>query len=413
MPNVPTFVVAIIASEGKETSKDILSQHQKFIELCHTANIHLLSIGGDGAPTELSAQAGLETLTSQYLRFKHEALNVYIKIPLVGNPLQPLVGVQDPKHAKKTAANQFLSGARLLALGKYYACVQQLAQILQMSHSPLVTKDVIDSDKQDDGRAFRILSWQTLEASLSQESSTGLSILLFVFGEMTDVWLNQEIGHRERIQLSWTASFFIRRWKSYLKKRQEEPNSMMSVQTNGISPQSFNIFETLGPSLLSLIISHREYYADYPLMPWKHGSEPCEHIFGWMRVISPNFSVLDARLMVPKIHAIVKSIVQGKMKMAPSEHMHAGYQHAFSQEHEAMNTKSLSYFPTNAELSEDLEVASKRANKLIHFCGMGHLDPSEDEIIDDDFPNISSFSRLEESKGMYLYVTLSYLNAID
>ncbi|EGF99437.1 uncharacterized protein MELLADRAFT_94635 [Melampsora larici-populina 98AG31] len=301
LPNVPTFVVALIASPAKENAGDILSQHKEFMNLCQASGINLLSIGGDGAPVELAAQAGLETLTTEFLTFDESSLKVHIKVPFIGNPLRPIVGVQDPKHAKKTATNQFLSGARLLASVKYYACVQH--------------------DKQDDGRAFRIFSWQTLEASLFNPESTVI-----------------EKGSAS----AWTAEFFMRRWKNYLKRRQDEPNSIMSMKNNGISPQSFNIFETLAQILLSLIISHREHYPDFPFLPWKHGSEACEHIFGWMRVISENFSVLDARLMIPKIFAVIKSIVMGKMKMAPSEHMHAGYQISFSQEHEGLNTKSLS-----------------------------------------------------------------------
>lgn len=97
-----------------------------------------------------------------------------------------------------------------------------------------------------------------------------------------------------------------------------------------------------------------------------------------------------------------KGLYKREMKMTALEHMHAGFQHAFSQKHKEMNTKSLSSFPTNVEISEDLEVVRKRANRLIHFCGMGHLHPFEEEIIDDDFIKISSMIRLQESKGKYL-----------
>lgn len=91
--------------------------------------------------------------------------------------------------------------------------------------------------------------------------------------------------------------------------------------------------------------------------------------------------------------------------MAQSEHIHAGYQ--ISKEHEGLNMKSLTYFPTNAEISEDLAIASKRANSLIHFAGMGHLDPCEDEIVDSDFAESAlntSSSRVEASDGKYLSV---------
>jgi hypothetical protein len=99
----------------------------------------------------------------------------------------------------------------------------------------------------------------------------------------------------------------------------------MSLNQNGILHPSQKIMALMADSLLSLIISHRDYYPNVPLMPWKHGTEACEHIFGWMRVILPNFTVLDARQMVPKIFIIVKGTMTGKVKMPKSEHIHAGW----------------------------------------------------------------------------------------
>jgi hypothetical protein len=98
----------------------------------------------------------------------------------------------------------------------------------------------------------------------------------------------------------------------------------MSLDQNRISHPSQKILALLANSLLSLIISHCEYYPNIPLMPWKHGTEACEHIFGWMRVILPNFTVLDAWQMMPKIFIIVKSIMLGKVQMPKSEHIHLG-----------------------------------------------------------------------------------------
>ncbi|EGF99269.1 uncharacterized protein MELLADRAFT_94758 [Melampsora larici-populina 98AG31] len=262
LPNIPTFVVALIASCDKETSNDIVESHLKFLELSQEAGINILSVGADGAPTELCAQNALTDTASQFISYSNSRYDVHVKVPLIGHPPRPVVMVQDPKHARKTGANQLSSGACLLVM----------------------------------------------------------------VGEMCDAWLNRWIGHRERIRSAWTADFFFRHWKNYLLKQQAEPHKLMSFAHNCISPQSFKIFSTLATSLLQLVIAHREFYPTIPLLPWKHGSEPCEHVFGWMCVISPRFTVLDARMMMPKIHAIVKNIMSGRMKIPSSEHMHSGYQ---------------------------------------------------------------------------------------
>lgn len=158
-------------------------------------------------------------------------------------------------------------------------------------------------------------------------------------------------------------------------------------QSKWISHGSLKIFSTLADSLLALIISHREYYAEFPFCPWKHGNEACKHIFGWMRVISPTFSVLDARLMMPKIIAVLKSIMSGRLKMPSSEHLHSGYQIDLNEE-DTNNLDHLRDFPLNTEITEDLKIAKKKkqALSLAEFCEMVGIQVNN---LDDDIEEIS------------------------
>ena len=57
-----------------------------------------------------------------------------------------------------------------------------------------------------------------------------------------------------------------------------------------ISLQSYNIFTSLAETLVLLIIAHRDYYTDYPLLPWEHGTEALEHVFGIARQLVPDFT---------------------------------------------------------------------------------------------------------------------------
>ncbi|EGG11883.1 uncharacterized protein MELLADRAFT_88981 [Melampsora larici-populina 98AG31] len=342
LPNVPTFVVAMLASYNNEKSEDILTLHDTAISLAQKAGLNILSIGSDGAANELSAQAMLANLANETLSFSFVGLGVKIHVPLIGQPPRPIVAVQDPKHARKTAANQILS---------------------------------------DDGRAYRTFSSETVKAASNLSDGTGLAVYLFVCGELCDAWLNRHMGHSERVRSAWTAAFFLRKWNSYLQKRKQETGSMMSPEKNGISPQSLKIFTQLAESLIALIISHREYYPEFPLLPWKHGTEMCEHLFGWLRIISPNFTVLDARQLVPKLFAIIKGIMTGTFKVPSSEHIHAGYKHCFEDEGDKP-TGDLGYFPSDHELREDLSVAEQRATHLARLCGMDVPTDAIDDSVD-------------------------------
>lgn len=324
MPNCPTFVVALIASRSDEKSEDILRQNMLFIQMMQDAGLPLLSLGSDGAASELAAQSALNRSARSFLEYHNPRHGVIIRVPLLGSLNRPIVSVQDPKHARKTAANQILSGARVLSFGCYHVDIKQLLDLLDVKGCPLTRKDVLNTDRQDDTRAYKTFCPETFECATFERENLGLAIYLFVLGELTDAWLSHSMPHRDRISLVWSAVFFLKSWHEYLLVRQAEPEKRMNVNQNGISHQSLKIFIQLGESLIGLILSHRDYYPDSPLCTWKHGTEACEHIFGWMRIISPNFTVLDARQMIPKIFAVVKSIMSGKIVVPSSDNVRSG-----------------------------------------------------------------------------------------
>lgn len=140
-------MVALIATHDDESANNIVSQHDTVLDPCSQTGIQTLSLGSDGAANKISAQEKLNHMASNFLTYTKIDLNVNIKVPLFGNPPRPLVTIQDPKHARKTAANQPLSGARLIAIGKYQFSIQQLAMLLELGTSPLLEKYVFDSDK--------------------------------------------------------------------------------------------------------------------------------------------------------------------------------------------------------------------------------------------------------------------------
>lgn len=169
LPNMSTFVVALIASRSKENAADIAAQHDIFLGECQRAGINVLSLGSDGAPTELSAQEKVIESAHKYLTYTNKDLDVFIKVPLLGDKQTLIVMFQDPKHARKTESNQLLSGACVLSFGRLYVDIQQLETILQDENLPLYKCDVFDCDCQDDGQAYRTFSAEILEEALKHK----------------------------------------------------------------------------------------------------------------------------------------------------------------------------------------------------------------------------------------------------
>ncbi|PKB92001.1 hypothetical protein RhiirA5_446542 [Rhizophagus irregularis] len=87
------------------------------------------------------------------------------------------------------------------------------------------------------------------------------------------------------------AYFFLQYWKTFINKAHLEVSAKWySYMRSFISLQSYNIFTSLTESLILLIIAHRDYCSNYPLLLWEHGTEVLEHVFGIARQLVPDFT---------------------------------------------------------------------------------------------------------------------------
>jgi hypothetical protein len=90
------------------------------------------------------------------------------------------------------------------------------------------------------------------------------------------------------------AYFFLNIWKDYIERSSSQYSmKWYSLQKSFISIQSYDIFISMVESLVMLIIAHREYYSQFPLFPWEHGTEALEHTFGISRRILPDFNFYE------------------------------------------------------------------------------------------------------------------------
>ena len=117
---------------------------------------------------------------------------------------------------------------------------------------------------------------------------------MFFIGELFDAYLNRKISHKTKIIMVMRAYFFLDFQKSHIEKTSENTsNEWYLIARNFISIQSYRIFKSLSESLILLIISHRDYYEDYPLLPWEHGTETLEHVFGLAYQLVPDFTAYE------------------------------------------------------------------------------------------------------------------------
>ena len=188
MPKIPPIVIGLIPNNNKEKATDILAYHQKVIQYAAQLKINIISFGSDGAANEFNAQSMLmNTSTTKNIIFEDQLYNIKFMCP-VFSEIGPVIRVQDAKHGKKSGRNALFSGARLLTLGTGTARYDQILALSKMPDSVLYMRDVENTDRQDDGAAYRIFCSAFLEQIYNQNSTQdpnkhGLFIYLFIIGK--------------------------------------------------------------------------------------------------------------------------------------------------------------------------------------------------------------------------------------
>ncbi|PKB97069.1 hypothetical protein RhiirA5_279367 [Rhizophagus irregularis] len=275
LPRFPPVIVALIPT-GNDSANKILALHQKLIDIAADFELPIISIRSDGAAAEFQAQNLLQSIrTRNRVQHRNSRYGINFNCPVFPK-VGPIVRIQDPKHGKKTARNAAMSGARLLTFGNSTVRFDQLLTLSFQENSIMYKRDVIKLDRQDDNAAYRVFCSKNLAQVLDGEKGLssefrGLFVYLFVMGELLNSYLNRNITHYKRIEMAITAYFFLHfdLYPSYI-----------SISKNFLAMQTFNIMISLVESLVLLIKIHRDYYKNIPLLPWKHGTESCEHIFG-------------------------------------------------------------------------------------------------------------------------------------
>lgn len=189
LPEFPPVIIALIPNKGAETADMILQLHKRLIlEIAPRLGLHILSLGSDGAITEYQAQQSILNIqTNEKLIIKIPELNINFSCPIFDS-VGPVIRVQDPKHAKKTARNAVMSGARLLTFGNSSARFDNFLHLINNPNSILYKNDVIKLDRQDDAAAYRSFCSSNLRQCLTTDyqiktGMEGFVIYIFVMGK--------------------------------------------------------------------------------------------------------------------------------------------------------------------------------------------------------------------------------------
>ncbi|KAF6761398.1 hypothetical protein DFP72DRAFT_804371 [Ephemerocybe angulata] len=352
LPAIPPLILAAKGIPAKITSPELAIFEAAILDVLLPAGFKVISLGSDGTSVERDSRRA--SVRSGHASEEIKRLQspdpdwiptIEIKMMSIGGSL--MAAIQDAKHLRKTCRNNLMSGARTLVLGSYTVFYQHIRMMaIDEATSPLYVRDVEKLDRQDDRAAARLFSAATLEYAADQFSDNlGLTVYLFVFGEMVDAYQNRSLPHCDRIKMLYRALYFKEIWKVFLKEAgYPEAQHYLSREADDI----IDIFVNGYMSLLFIFRDHLE--GKFPLLPWTVGSESNEHTFGFTRVMVPEFSLLDFVRLVPKIRIRLLAACRRKQVKADFQKTASGYSHCYF-DFDGIDFKALLDFPPDDEIN--------------------------------------------------------------
>ncbi|KIJ28235.1 hypothetical protein M422DRAFT_270465 [Sphaerobolus stellatus SS14] len=368
MPGIAPLILAAKAIPNDLDATDLLEYTWKILQGCWKLNLYIISYSCDGTEVERLVQRkiGEKADYMKHYTIKHPGLG-YDEITVNIYMFQgcPLTIIQDSNHCAKTFRNNLFTGAQLLTLGSYTASYDTIRRAAFMDGNPLYIRDVEKLDRQDDNAAARLFSAPMLEFLIQHfPEKKGDIVYLFIGGEIVDAYQNRHIPHIERIQMVLMGLFFLDIWDGYLKA------AGYATSKHFISREANNILRILIHGLIGLIIIHLNHSPGpnrYPLLPWLHSTETCEHVFGQLRQYVKDFTYLDAIYLIPKLSVPLRAAYLSTL--SDERATASGYKHKYFQ-HKDIDLPTLSTFPSDQEIAEATSRAWIDAKSLFMHLGV-------------------------------------------
>ncbi|TFY61741.1 hypothetical protein EVJ58_g4316 [Rhodofomes roseus] len=246
---------------------------------------------------------------------------------------------------------------------------QDVRDVAFRDDSPLFIRDVEKLDRQDDNAASRLFSATTLEYVIrNYPEQRGLIVYLFTLADLHDAYQNRHISHLERVRMVLRVRYYLDIWKAFLS------HARYSTSRYFISREAADIMSILIDGFMGLIFVYRDHTGSkpFPLLPWLHSSEACEHVFGECRKLLKDFTYLDFLFMVPRLSVLLRTAMTFK-QTSNAKARASGYAHTYFDTGGA-DLARLAVFPTDAEISEAAQQAWSEATSLWNYLDIAPAD---------------------------------------
>lgn len=291
--SAPSFCVSIYGTDSRFSNEDVINRWNIMKCLANKEGIEIIGFSSDGDPRLLKAmqinsyQVGSEAelnnpeSTINSSRFIAEKLPTSIK----QNEFNPIY-IQDTVHIGTKLRTRFLKPSIILPMGSHFATVDHILTLTKECSKDkhlLTMTDLKPEDKMNFKSVEKICSPKVQEL-LGQIPDTEATIeFLKIMNYILTSFLDKEMNIEERIYKIWYSVFFLRIWKSWLRKK-----------NNFLSTNCYNCIELNARSLILLIIQFRDNKLLQKEMftIWNFSSQTCEKFFRATRSLTSTYSTV-------------------------------------------------------------------------------------------------------------------------
>ncbi|EIW73938.1 hypothetical protein CONPUDRAFT_78411 [Coniophora puteana RWD-64-598 SS2] len=251
----------------------------------------------------------------------------------------------DPEasHIEKNCRNGEENGVCVLTVGNHLIASSILISLQKWPGNRMIEKDIINTNKQDEGAAIRLHHSNVLLACTTAADGAAEPTVL------EEIWY----------------------FDSYKCSKDDEHGHISPVSRIFLSLQTFWFIDASCDAFIKLLITHREHYPHVPFLPWQHGFLPLEKLFGIARQLMPNFSYVEFLNILRQIEIRQQSLLhlaqngvhkhRGKMQ---------GYVHDITLENlTSDDLKRFCEWPTNAEICELVDMTWEEVIALLTDIG--------------------------------------------
>ncbi|XP_052128299.1 uncharacterized protein LOC113215578 [Frankliniella occidentalis] len=282
------------------------------------------------------------------------------------------VCIQDPTHVATKLRNLLLR-KHILPMGNFYVSVTHIEVLLKSvskDHHMLVSGDINGSDRMNFRSAEKLFS-QTVTDILESDipDAIGTAVFLKMARFATESFLSKSLSPSERLRMLWTANFFNRGWRAWIKKTPQ-----YNLKNNFLTSNCYLCMEINAHCFLILIRYYRDNVDQLEkgaFAPWMWGSQKCESTFRHLRSMGTtqstviNFTVLEClqKLARVRLEEDIRNELSSKYFFKSSRRT--------GKKHEGEILSELCNFPNDSEiLNIVVRESRKSAQKQLNDLGM-------------------------------------------